>query len=42
METKAKYITPKTEVFELQTEGIMALSGDFITGGDETPPGPNG
>ena len=26
METKDKYITPKTEVFELQTEGIIADS----------------
>ena len=26
METKNKYITPKTEVFELQTEGIIAES----------------
>jgi hypothetical protein len=26
METKDKYITPKTEVLELQTEGIIADS----------------
>ena len=40
--TKDQYISPDCEVLKMNTEGVIALSGDFITGGDETPPGPNG
>ena len=40
--TKDQYISPDCEVLKMNTEGVIALSGNFITGGDETPPGPNG